>query len=93
LIRKLRWANIGWYYHWGSKQYDFTRGKVEVAPQIKNVCETAVKAVNWNEVFVGDGEEGDWGDNGEDWRIWNETYGSSLQHCGFLLAEMIINRT
>ena len=31
LIPKLRWANIGWFYHWGTKHYDFTRGKIEVS--------------------------------------------------------------
>ncbi|GBE82634.1 hypothetical protein SCP_0410190 [Sparassis crispa] len=75
LIQKLRWANIGWSYHWGSKQYDFSKGKVEIHDDVKRVCKRAVDAVDWFEVF-GDGvpDCGDWGEDGPDWESWNETY-------------------
>jgi hypothetical protein len=77
LIRKLRWANIGWFYHWGTKQYDFTKGKVEVDARIKEVCQSAVQAINWDDIFIGSREE-QWKENSEDWRTWNETYGKLL---------------
>ena len=74
LIPKLRWANIGWYYHWGTKQYDFTRGKIEVSPVVSNICKRAVNAVPWGEVYdSADGTEG-WNQD-EHWSSWKNSYG------------------
>ncbi|KII88992.1 hypothetical protein PLICRDRAFT_159996 [Plicaturopsis crispa FD-325 SS-3] len=73
LLRKLRWANIGWFYHWGTKQYDFSKGKQAVDPLVRNLCRRAVESVNWGDVF-GDGTDTDgWGDD-PDWRKWDQTY-------------------
>ena len=72
LLLKLRWANIGWFYHWGTKQYNFTRGKIDVAPDIKLLCQSIVRVVDWRRVFGGLHLE----DNAEDWETWPETYGS-----------------
>ncbi|KAI0691192.1 hypothetical protein BC835DRAFT_1279687 [Cytidiella melzeri] len=75
LISKLRWANIGWYYHWGNKQYDFTRGKIPVSKIYTDVCKRAVKAVPWDMVF-GDVDQGivaEWGDE-PGWDSWAESY-------------------
>ncbi|EIW84998.1 hypothetical protein CONPUDRAFT_117367 [Coniophora puteana RWD-64-598 SS2] len=74
LLPRLRWANIGWFYHWGTKQYDFTRGKVAVDPRIKQVCRQAVASVDWSAVFGASTMENDkgWGD--DDWRQWGDTY-------------------
>ena len=75
LLPKLRWANIGWFYHWGTKQYDFTRGKIEVAPEIKSLCQSIVRAVDWRRVFgylhLGENET-------EYWETWSESYGTSV---------------
>lgn len=75
LVPKLRWANIGWYYHWGSKQYDFTRGKIAVNPAYRNICKQAVQSVPWSQVFH-DSEDTlkDWGDE-PDWTTWHDSYG------------------
>ncbi|KAJ3520201.1 hypothetical protein NM688_g9197 [Phlebia brevispora] len=73
LVPKLRWANIGWYYHWGSKQYDFTRGKIEVNHAYRDVCRRAVQAVPWSQVFSQD-DLTDWGDE-PDWTTWRDSYG------------------
>jgi alkylated DNA repair protein alkB family protein 1 len=77
LVPRLRWANIGWSYHWGTKQYDFTRGKAVVDPRIQRVCKEAVRSVPWAEVFDGEGvgKEDDWG--GESWVDWEQGYGES----------------
>lgn len=74
LLPKLRWANIGWFYHWGTKQYDFTRGKIDVAPEIKSLCQSIVRAVDWRHVF------GDlhFKNEVEDWETWPETYGTGV---------------
>jgi len=75
MIYKLRWANIGWYYHWGTKQYDFTRGKGEVDDLLRGICKKAVGSVDWGKVFnEGWGEE----DGEREWEKWNETYGQIL---------------
>ncbi|RDX52669.1 hypothetical protein OH76DRAFT_1399912 [Lentinus brumalis] len=74
LISKLRWANIGWYYHWGTKQYDFTRGPGEIAGLVRRVCKRAVEQIPWARVFAGgEGEDG-WGNGGPDWMHWKDTY-------------------
>jgi len=73
LIRKLRWANIGWFYHWGTKQYDFTRGKVKIDDELRSVCKEAVRTVDWKQVHGSHDE--DWGGSGPDWDTWDSTYG------------------
>ncbi|KAI0747634.1 hypothetical protein C8Q80DRAFT_687787 [Daedaleopsis nitida] len=78
LVPKLRWANIGWYYHWGTKQYDFTRGPGEIAGLVRDVCKSAVDKIPWEMAFQsGEGAQGgqmDWGPDGPDWMDWRTTY-------------------
>ncbi|KAI0637376.1 hypothetical protein C8Q77DRAFT_1097243 [Trametes polyzona] len=76
LIPRLRWANIGWYYHWGTKQYDFSRGPGEISPFVRGICKSVVQSIPWEQVF-GKAEainSADWGEGGPDWMDWNETY-------------------
>lgn len=75
LVSKLRWANIGWYYHWGIKQYDFARGKEEIAIRLRNICREVVRSVPWHDVFGVGCEHLDWGEDGPDWETWDEAYG------------------
>ncbi|KAF8636574.1 hypothetical protein AX17_003385 [Amanita inopinata Kibby_2008] len=72
LLHKLRWANIGWFYHWGTKQYDWTRPKVPVDDIIRDLCQSAVEVVNWDQVFQG--TEDGWGEPDPEWKTWAETY-------------------
>ncbi|KAJ7156058.1 hypothetical protein C8R43DRAFT_999063 [Mycena crocata] len=73
LLRKMRWANIGWYYHWGTKQYDFTKGKGKIDNVLADVCRSAVNVVNWYEVY-GPFDTSDWGEAGPEWESWSENY-------------------
>lgn len=73
LLYKLRWANIGWYYHWGTKQYDFSKGKGMIDAELRDVCISAVAAVDWDQVFAG--TEAEWGEAGSEWKSWDKTYG------------------
>ncbi|KAJ7632537.1 hypothetical protein FB45DRAFT_912725 [Roridomyces roridus] len=73
LIRKLRWANIGWSYHWGTKQYDFAKGKVKVDESLAEVCRKAVNAVDWKQVY-GPTDASDWGESGPGWQTWDQDY-------------------
>ncbi|KAF5381098.1 hypothetical protein D9615_003904 [Tricholomella constricta] len=72
LVPKLRWANIGWYYHWGTKQYDFTKGKGSIDPSLRGLCRDAVAAVNWEQVYTD--VDDNWGNDEPGWTTWNETY-------------------
>ncbi|KAJ6547479.1 hypothetical protein B0H19DRAFT_954661 [Mycena capillaripes] len=73
LLYKLRWANIGWYYHWGTKQYDFTKGKGKIDDVLGDVCRNAVNAVDWNQVY-GPSDTSDWGEGGPEWKTWDKDY-------------------
>ncbi|KAA1471301.1 hypothetical protein DENSPDRAFT_837262 [Dentipellis sp. KUC8613] len=73
LVPKLRWANLGWYYHWGTKQYDFSKGQQEIGDTARTVCKEAVHNVDWTDVYSADNGEG-WGDGGPDWETWTESY-------------------
>lgn len=89
LIPKLRWANIGWYYHWGNKQYDFTRGKIPVSEIYSGVCKDAVKAVPWERVFESHVQNPeDWGDEPK-WDSWAESYGM-CSRTSIVFAQIII---
>ncbi|KAF5330796.1 hypothetical protein D9619_005538 [Psilocybe cf. subviscida] len=72
LLYKLRWANIGWFYHWGTKQYDFTKGRGTVDEILRSVCLEAVRTIDWSEVHGAN--DADWGPNGPDWDTWDQTY-------------------
>ncbi|KAF8078005.1 hypothetical protein FPV67DRAFT_1615190 [Lyophyllum atratum] len=70
LVYKLRWANIGWYYHWGTKQYDFTKGKGSIDPLVRDLCRDAVAFVDWKQIYT----DTNWGEDQLGWTTWNETY-------------------
>ncbi|KAJ3810650.1 hypothetical protein F5876DRAFT_65423 [Lentinula aff. lateritia] len=72
LLPRLRWANIGWFYHWGTKQYDFSKGKIPVHDTIRTICKDAVQSIDWKEIFSSTAF--DWGPNGPDWMDWQENY-------------------
>ncbi|EJD05912.1 uncharacterized protein FOMMEDRAFT_145266 [Fomitiporia mediterranea MF3/22] len=78
LITKLRWANIGWFYNWGSKKYEFNRGKIEVGEPVRSICKEVVRSIDWTNVFVGASssseEQSRWSETGPDWESWDMTY-------------------
>ena len=82
LIPRLRWANIGWSYHWGTKLYDFTREVQPVGEPFRKVCIEVVRSINWHDVFgdLDTESAGGWGDEGPDWQAWGETYGRCPEH-------------
>lgn len=60
---KLRWTNIGHYYHWGLKQYDFsvrdpqTAGPIAIPQPVAQVCKGAVEAIPWQRTCVAEAAE------------------------------------
>lgn len=78
LLRKLRWVNIGWFYHWGIKQYDFSKGREDVSSHIQRICKSSVNLVPWQEVFGKHPLDDQWEDQTHhNYRLWGETYGKS----------------
>lgn len=73
LLQKLRWANIGYSYHWGSKSYDFSKEVGAFPAPVARVCKAAVAAINWGEVWGSTQLEG-WGEGGPDWDTWADGY-------------------
>ncbi|GAA5829253.1 hypothetical protein JCM11251_004983 [Rhodosporidiobolus azoricus] len=77
LLPKMRWANVGWYYNWTSKLYEFERGHIPLPPVILRCCRDLVRKTPWRQVFL-DSSTSDSGSYGgtssEDWRKWKEDY-------------------
>ncbi|KAG8893582.1 hypothetical protein FRC01_013496, partial [Tulasnella sp. 417] len=78
LIPKLRWANIGRSYHWGSKAYDLSKELAPFPEDVKAICTRVVKEVPWDDVWTSEGPEQvpqeEWGTEGQGWNSWPETY-------------------
>jgi alkylated DNA repair protein alkB homolog 1 len=87
LINKLRWSNIGHFYHWGTKSYQFDRELVPIPCDIKNTCQRAVINVQWSDVWK-DGaglESGEWEMDKPDWDRWPETFRWWVEHRRILI--------
>ncbi|KAH8117431.1 hypothetical protein DFH11DRAFT_1575015 [Phellopilus nigrolimitatus] len=96
LLPRLRWANIGWFYHWGTKQYDFSRGKAEVSEPLRSICKEMVGSINWEDVFGRDLEtqrQLDWGETGPDWRSWKSTYGENPPCTDYMIEVSLFQDT
>jgi len=76
ILPKLRWSNIGHFYHWGTKSYEFDRKYIPIPDDIRDICQDAVNSLKWGEVWKdgADHKSGDWGADGPDWMDWHETF-------------------
>lgn len=78
LIYKMRWANLGRSYHWGSKSYDFSKKLAPFPKDIREYCLRAVRTVQWEDIW-GDEDENvppeEWGEEGVNWQSWHGDYG------------------
>lgn len=82
LLFKMRWANLGRSYHWGTKSYDFSKRLAPFPADVRGVCQRAVRTVHWEDVWR-DGEDGlipadEWGVEGAGWPSWHDEYGRFL---------------
>lgn len=76
LVPRLRWANIGWSYHWGTKQYDFAREAQPVGEPFRRLCVEVVRSIRWQDVFGGASTKlFDGWENTSGWQTWPKTYG------------------
>jgi hypothetical protein len=79
LLPQLRWANVGWLYHWGTKAYDFSAPRAPVAPALRELCVGVVRAVDWDAVFGGQPDDAEaWPADEPDWRAWATEYGARV---------------
>ncbi|KAF8323205.1 hypothetical protein DL93DRAFT_2162389 [Clavulina sp. PMI_390] len=88
LLYKMRWANLGRSYHWGTKSYDFEKTLAPFPKDVRDICQRAVRAVEWEDVWGGraeaNGDEADsgreipdeeWGEEGaQSWKTWADDY-------------------
>jgi alkylated DNA repair protein alkB family protein 1 len=80
LLLKMRWANLGRSYHWGTKSYDFSKKLAPFPADVRKVCQRAVRTIHWEDVWR-DGTEDElipaeeWGDEGANWSSWYNEYG------------------
>ncbi|KDQ14571.1 hypothetical protein BOTBODRAFT_32704 [Botryobasidium botryosum FD-172 SS1] len=74
LLPKLRWANIGRSYHWGTKNYDFSRKLAPFPEDIKDICTRVVRYISWDDVWGSSStrNEEDWGGEGPE--TWRDSY-------------------
>jgi len=78
LLFKMRWANLGRSYHWGTKSYDFSKKLAPFPADVREPCQRAVRAIHWEHVWRGDIEElvpaEEWGNEGVNWPSWHDEY-------------------
>ncbi|CCA78055.1 hypothetical protein PIIN_01731 [Serendipita indica DSM 11827] len=84
LVHKLRWSNIGYFYHWGTKSYQFDRELTPIPSYIQQICKECVSSVNWSDVWRdgADMKAGRWDTEHPDWSEWPKTYGYVNGACG-----------
>ncbi|KAG8969240.1 hypothetical protein FRC03_003765 [Tulasnella sp. 419] len=78
-ILKLRWANIGRSYHWGTKSYDFSRTLAPFPQDVRDICKNVVINIPWNQVWDENNSsvqisEEEWGEEGRGYADWGEEY-------------------
>lgn len=75
ILYKLRWSNIGHFYHWGTKSYQFDRELISIPSDIKSICQRAVQTVPWSKVWQNGADlaAGEW-ESGPDWQQWHKNY-------------------
>lgn len=71
LVSRLRWANLGYIYHWGSKSYDFSKATIPVPSMVQNVCKRIVQQIDWHDVWK---DEKEWANGHSEWASWSSNY-------------------
>lgn len=76
IVTKLRWSNIGYFYHWGTKTYEFDRPYIPIPDDIADICKGAVRSVEWHDIWGdrSDQDAGDWEMGTPDWAEWHKTF-------------------
>ena len=75
LIPRLRWANLGHLYHWGTKSYDFSKPSPPLPAKLRVLCKDLVAGIDWSDVWDGYDKDDMAGLSCEDWDEWDKTFG------------------
>lgn len=75
LLPRLRWANLGYLYHWGTKSYDFSKSPPLLPSELRELCKGLVAGIDWADVWNGCNEDETAGLSCEDWDEWDKTFG------------------
>lgn len=75
LLPRLRWTNLGHFYHWGSKSYDLSKHPPPVPSEVRNLCKNLVAGIEWDSLWPTDYDPQDTlGLSSAEWNSWGETY-------------------
>jgi alkylated DNA repair protein alkB family protein 1 len=81
LLPRLRWANLGHFYHWGTKSYDLSKKPPPIPCEVREFCRRLVAGVNWDDVWRNCVDTQDMeGLSSAEWNSWEESY-SQLRLC------------
>ena len=72
LLPKLRWANIGLSYHWGSKSYDFGKNLAPFPGRLTDICKGVIEKIDWADVWRD--IEVEWDSEEPHWNTWAQDY-------------------
>ncbi|GAA5892796.1 hypothetical protein JCM8208_004091 [Rhodotorula glutinis] len=72
LLPKLRWANVGWFYNWTTKVYEFERGCIPLPSLIHRCCRDLARQTPWAHVF--DKTSSPSSKTARDWSTWAREY-------------------
>ncbi|KZT33028.1 hypothetical protein SISSUDRAFT_993502 [Sistotremastrum suecicum HHB10207 ss-3] len=74
LLERLRWANLGYFYHWGTKSYDLRKTLIPIPERIQSTCKNVVQSINWHAVWWNKDQISGWDNETPDWQDWKRTY-------------------
>jgi len=74
LLSRLRWANLGYSYHWGTKSYDLTKLSSPFPKAIAEICQSVVATIDWEDVWRGNDESFNWDGDMPEWPRWRDSY-------------------
>jgi len=74
LLTRLRWANLGYLYHWGTKSYDFSKPSPPLPAGLRRLCKDFVAGIDWTDVWDGYNKDDMGGLSCTDWDDWNKTF-------------------
>lgn len=74
LLRRLRWVNLGYSYHWGTKTYDFSKSYNPVPDDITRLCKSVTSEIDWHAVWKDCDDLGSDHITESDWSSWSTDY-------------------
>jgi len=70
LLPRIRWANLGRLYHWGTKSYDFSKSTPLIPLELRSLCKNLVTSIDWADVCRGFKREDAANFRADEWSSW-----------------------